>query len=89
LTLTNWNPSTDAISFDAAAQSVDSREQQRGQQNNRSSVLSTGANTSSQAGPSTSANVIIHTDGGAVGGDTRATNDVKEMPAEEPPAYSG
>jgi len=46
LTLTNWNPSTDAISMDTAAQqprmSVGSREQPRGQHNNQSSVPSAG-----------------------------------------------
>lgn len=91
LTLTNWNPSTDAISFDTAAarKSVGSREQPRGQQ--QSSALSTGVKASPRAGPSSSANVIIHTDGGTVGGDMHASDDVKQMPAEEegPPAYSG
>lgn len=103
LMLTNWNPSTDAISFDASAPlsrvSVASREQPRPAPNIRWSVSSAatiptdmrGAApniAAAQAGPNTSENIIMHTDGGTVEQGAPAT-EVKQMPAEAPPAYSG
>ena len=85
--------------------SVGSREQPRGQYNNHSAAPSAGNMSSdmsrgmfgaaasniapARAGPSTSENVIIHTDGGAVGESSHATSDVKEVPTEAPPAYAG
>jgi hypothetical protein len=102
LTLTNWNQSTDAVSFDSAVgPSRSSPEQARGGHPVQSSMSSTGsipanapqgvprprAGSSVQAGPSN--DVIMHTDGGAVRQDAPTSDDIKEIPTEAPPAYSG
>ena len=89
LSLTNWNPSTDAISvvgssreqpYGHASQSpVSSADQRR----NLSGTPRAGS-PPTLAGPSTSENVIVHTDGGTVRRDAPST-DVEEAP----PAYEG
>jgi len=89
LTLTNWNASTDAISVKAATgPSRTAPEQAHGLHNTQSSMSGSSSGTRTQAGPAVSQGVIMHTDGGTVRQDVPAT-DIKEIPAEAPPAYSG